>query len=139
MSGIFDVKTLTMDQFHAVYNFLSFGLAAMLATTVFLYASQSRVLPRYRQAIAVSATVTLIAMYHYWRMFDSFEAAHGGGDPFNEAYRYVDWLLTVPLLLVFIDVRPANPLVHGTHPGRLLLDRCARPESGDRQPTNGSM
>ena len=24
----------------------------------------------------------------------------GGGDPFNEAYRYVDWLLTVPLLLV---------------------------------------
>ena len=100
MSGIFDVKTLTMDQFHAVYNFLSFGLAAMLATTVFLYASQSRVLPRYRQAIAVSATVTLIAMYHYWRMFDSFEAAHGGGDPFNEAYRYVDWLLTVPLLLV---------------------------------------
>ena len=47
--------------------------------------------------------------------------------------------LVGPLLLVFIDVRPANPLVHGTHPGRLLLDRCARPESGDRQPTNGSM
>ena len=100
MSGVFDVKSLTMDQFNTVYNFLSFGLAAMIATTFFLYLSQQRVLPRYRQAVVISGTVTLIAAYHYWRMFDSFEAAHGGGDPFNEAYRYVDWLLTVPLLLV---------------------------------------
>lgn len=100
MSGVFDVKMLTMDQFHTVYNFLSFGLASMLATTIFLYISQQRVLPRYRQAVVISGTVTLIAAYHYWRMFDSFEAAHGGGDPFNEAYRYVDWLLTVPLLLI---------------------------------------
>lgn len=100
MSGVFDVKSLTMDQFNTVYNFLSFGLASMIAATVFLYLSQGRVLPRYRQAVVISGTVTLIAAYHYWRMFDSFEIAHNGGDAFNEAYRYVDWLLTVPLLLV---------------------------------------
>jgi bacteriorhodopsin len=56
----------------------------------------------------MSSMVTLIAGYHYWRIFDSFSDASEGttvnvsGDPgsFNEAYRYVDWLLTVPLLLV---------------------------------------
>jgi bacteriorhodopsin len=52
--------------------------------------------------------VTFIAGYHYLRIFDSFKHAttdgtvllDGSQDAFNEAYRYVDWLLTVPLLLV---------------------------------------
>jgi len=52
--------------------------------------------------------VTFIAGYHYLRIFDSFKHASEGGkvlldgsqNAFNEAYRYVDWLLTVPLLLV---------------------------------------
>jgi bacteriorhodopsin len=55
----------------------------------------------------VSATVTSIAAYHYFRMFDSFNAAYPvGGDVtagfngYNVGYRYVDWFLTVPLLLV---------------------------------------
>ena len=96
---MFNVSTLTADQYDAVYNVLSLGFASMFATTIFLYISQGRVLPKYRQAIVISGTVTLIAMYHYWRIFESFIAAKGGA-PFNEAYRYVDWLLTVPLLLL---------------------------------------
>jgi bacteriorhodopsin len=90
----------------------------MLATFVFLLVVMPRVLPRYRQALAVSAIVCLIAAYHYWRIFDSFTEAYvavGDGTPamdgveqtyvlvngegFNEGYRYIDWLLTVPLLL----------------------------------------
>ena len=98
---MFDVTTLTSDQFNTVYNILSFGFASMLATTIYLYISQARVLAKYRQAIVISGTVTLIALYHYWRIFDSFVAAHAkAGSSFNEAYRYVDWLLTVPLLLL---------------------------------------
>ena len=100
MDGIYDVTTLTANQYSAVYNFLSLGFASMLATTVYLYISQGRVLPKYRQAIVISGTVTLIALYHYWRIFDSFVAAHAGNGTFNEAYRYVDWLITVPLLLL---------------------------------------
>ena len=99
MSGMFTVSSLTADQFNKVYNVLSLGFASMLATTVYLYISQGRVLERYRQAVVISGTVTLIALYHYWRIFDSFIAAKSGGS-FNEAYRYVDWLLTVPLLLL---------------------------------------
>ena len=97
-------QILTDGQFNAIYNMLSLGLAAMLATTVFMLASQKRVLPRYRQALVVSAMVTFIAGYHYFRIFESFKHAFEGtmaNDPFayNVGYRYVDWLLTVPLLL----------------------------------------
>ena len=80
----------------------------MLACTVYTLVSQSRVLPKYRNALVMSSMVTFIAGYHYWRIFNSFGEASTGfevnvsGDhgSFNEAYRYVDWLLTVPLLLV---------------------------------------
>lgn len=100
MDGIYDVKLLTETQYTIVSGFLSLGFAAMLATTIYLYISQARVLPKYRQALVISGTVTLIALYHYWRIFDSFTAARVADGTFNEAYRYVDWLLTVPLLLL---------------------------------------
>ena len=52
--------------------------------------------------------VTFIAAYHYFRIGESWVAAYSvvdgvlvtSGVAFNDAYRYVDWLLTVPLLLV---------------------------------------
>ena len=101
---------LNPDQWNLVYNVFSFGLVSMLACTVYTLVSQSRVLPKYRNALVMSSMVTFIAGYHYWRIFNSFSeaTAEGGtavnlsGEPgsFNEAYRYVDWLLTVPLLLV---------------------------------------
>ena len=112
------VLELSYGQFSTVYNSISFALASMLATFVFLLVVMPRVLPRYRQALAVSAIVCLIAAYHYWRIFNSFTNAYvavGEGTPsvdgveqtyelvngegFNEGYRYIDWLLTVPLLL----------------------------------------
>ena len=109
------VETLTNAQFQTVYNILSLALASMAATTVFLLAVTPRVLPRYRLALVVSAMVCFIAAYHYMRIFDSFSDAYVAvgvgtpgvaevfelvkGDGFNEGYRYVDWLLTVPLLL----------------------------------------
>ena len=103
--------TLDQNQWNLVYNVFSFGLVSMLACTVYTLVSQARVLPKYRNALVMSSMVTFIAGYHYWRIFDSFKEASTGtstvsvnmsGEPgsFNEAYRYVDWLLTVPLLLV---------------------------------------
>jgi bacteriorhodopsin len=98
-------QLLTDNQFNIVYNMLSLGLASMLFTAIFLFIARDRVLPRYRMAVIVSATVTAIAAYHYFRMFDSFNHAFAGMEgnnplAYNVGYRYVDWLLTVPLLLV---------------------------------------
>ncbi len=90
--------------YNVVFNMLSLGIASMLFTTTFLLVARERVLPRYRMAVMVSATVTAIAAYHYFRMFDSFVHAFGpeglGPMAYNVGYRYVDWFLTVPLLLV---------------------------------------
>lgn len=90
--------------YSVVFNMLSLGIASMLFTTTFLLVARERVLPRYRIAVMVSATVTAIAAYHYFRMFDDFKHAFGEGGmgvvAYNVGYRYVDWFLTVPLLLV---------------------------------------
>lgn len=110
-------EALTQAQFDTVYNILSLTLAAQLFGAIFLLVVQPRVLARYRQALVISAIVCGIAAYHYFRIFESFKAAfvteaQGGrgtyvqaaGDSFNEGYRYVDWLLTVPLLLTELIV-----------------------------------
>ena len=99
---------LDSNQWNLVYNVFSFGLVSMLACTIYTLVSQQRVLAKYRNALVMSSMVTFIAGYHYLRIFDSFKHASEGGkvlldgsqNAFNEAYRYVDWLLTVPLLLV---------------------------------------
>lgn len=99
---------LDSNQWNLVYNVFSFGLISMLATTVYTLVSQQRVLAKYRSALVMSSMVTFIAGYHYMRIINSFKDAStdmtvnisGDQGSFNEAYRYVDWLLTVPLLLV---------------------------------------
>lgn len=99
-----ELTALSSGGYLVIYNGFSLGIAAMTFTTIFLLFARERVLPRYRMAILVSASVTGIASYHYFRMFDSFNDAYGpeavDGAVFNVGYRYVDWFLTVPLLLV---------------------------------------
>merc|ERR1712166_631469 len=69
---------------------------------------------KFRTALTITGLVTAIACYHYVRIFNSWVGAFAvsfngtsqnfevglSGQPFNDAYRYVDWLLTVPLLLL---------------------------------------
>jgi len=99
-------------QYQAVYNVLSFSLASMMATTIYLWFRANAVKDQYKSAVIISGLVTFIAAYHYFRIFNSWVEAYkyeesGGapkltGVPFNDAYRYMDWLLTVPLLLIEI-------------------------------------
>ena len=99
---------LSIGQFSIVYNMFSLTIASMGAAFIFFLASRSQVAPKYRGALTVSALVVAIACYHYFRIFQSWNEAFTltdgvyspSGTPFNDAYRYVDWLLTVPLLLV---------------------------------------
>ena len=102
------MEPVSLGQFHLVHNAFSFAIAVMGAATVFFFLSRSQVAPAYRTAITITGIVTLIEMYHYLRIFVSWEASFSvlsgqikpTGVAFNDAYRYVDWLLTVPLLLV---------------------------------------
>ena len=102
------MQELTAGQYFFVYNAFSFTLATMAATTIFLWLGRSQVGPAYKTALTISGLVTAIAGYHYYRIFQSWEGAYEvrngvvtvTGMAFNDAYRYVDWLLTVPLLLI---------------------------------------
>merc|ERR1719335_2057124 len=99
-------------QYQAVYNTLSFALASMMATTMYLWFRSTAVQDKFKSAVIISGLVTFIAAYHYIRIFNSWVGAYkyslGAADPaltgkhFNDAYRYMDWLLTVPLLLIEI-------------------------------------
>jgi len=117
---------MSNDDFQVVYDILSFSLACMMSTTMFLWMRVPSVSERYKTPLLISGLVTFIAAYHYIRIFNSWvEAYHYGpaedaegnaaffspgrdmapevtGIPFNDAYRYMDWLLTVPLLLMEI-------------------------------------
>jgi bacteriorhodopsin len=98
---------LTNGQYNLIYNAFSFVIACMGAALLFFLLSRTKVAPQHRTAVTISTLVVGIALYHYLRIFSSFSEAFEfvdgqrvqNGPPFNEGYRYVDWLLTVPLLL----------------------------------------
>ena len=102
------MPTIETGQYLLVYNAFSFTFATMAAATLFFWFGRSQVGPAYKTALTISGLVTAIAAYHYLRIFDSWESAYEvregvikvTGLAFNDAYRYVDWLLTVPLLLI---------------------------------------
>ena len=81
---------------------------------------------KYKSAMCITGLVTFIAAYHYFRIFnswvDSYNFGPAGGDPslsgkpFNDAYRYMDWLLTGKLHIpggqgVFPDTTSSPPRV----------------------------
>lgn len=102
------MENLSFGQYSLVYNAFSFTFATMAATTLFLWLGRSQVGHAYKTALTISGLVCAIAAYHYLRIFQSWEGAYNvegdvatfSGYAFNNAYRYVDWLLTVPLLLI---------------------------------------
>ena len=108
MQGNFAMELLSVSQYSLVYNAFSFTFATMAAATLFLWLGRSQVGPAYKTALTISGLVCAIAAYHYFRIFESWESAYSAqngvvtvtGLAFNDAYRYVDWLLTVPLLLI---------------------------------------
>lgn len=101
------MPTLSFGQYELVYNMLSLAIAAMLASFIFFIVSRSELSAKYRPAMIMSSLVVAVAGYHYVRIFESWREAYmlhegvyiASGVPFNDAYRYVDWLLTVPLLV----------------------------------------
>jgi bacteriorhodopsin len=99
---------ITAGQYELVYNFFSFTIATMAAASIFFWLGRSQVSSSYRTALTITGLVTFIALYHYVRILDSWDSAYTlvdgvltqTGVAFNDAYRNVDRLLTVPLLLI---------------------------------------
>ncbi len=72
------------------------GCMAMMAASVFFFLSLSQFDKKWRTSVLVSGLITFIAAVHYFYMRDYW---------FNNLesptfFRYVDWILTVPLMCV---------------------------------------
>jgi bacteriorhodopsin len=85
---------LQSDDFVGI-SFWLISMALMASTVFFLWETQS-VSGKWKTSLVVSALVTFIAAVHYFYMRDVWIAT--GETP--TVYRYIDWLLTVPLLMI---------------------------------------
>lgn len=72
------------------------GTMAMMAASVFFFFEMRNVPERWRTSVLISGLITFIAAVHYYYMRDFFTET--GSSP--TFFRYVDWLLTVPLMCV---------------------------------------
>ncbi len=79
------------------YVGMSFFLATamMLASTVFFFIERGDVKGKWKTSMTVAGLVTGIAFWHYLYMRE----AHVAGDV-TTVFRYIDWLITVPLQIV---------------------------------------
>lgn len=77
---------------------ISFWLISMalVASTVFFFLERDRVSPKWKTSLTVSGLVTLVAAVHYFYMRDVWVST--GSSP--TVFRYIDWLITVPLLMI---------------------------------------
>jgi bacteriorhodopsin len=85
---------LQPDDFVGI-SFWLISMALMASTVFFLWETQS-VTAKWKTSLVVSGLVTFIAAVHYFYMRDVWVAT--GESP--TVYRYIDWLLTVPLLMI---------------------------------------
>ena len=89
-----DATMLAQDDFVGIsFWIISMG---MLAATAFFFMERSTVNPAWKTSVTVAGLVTGIAFIHYMYMREVWVST--GDSP--TVYRYIDWLITVPLQMV---------------------------------------
>ncbi|MEL0184952.1 MAG: bacteriorhodopsin-like [Hyphomicrobiales bacterium] len=92
--------------------------AAMVAATFFFYVERDRAVGKWKTSLSVAAMVTGIAAIHYFYMRGVWVTT--GETPV--VFRYVDWLLTVPLQIIeFYLILAAIAVVSASLFWRLLI------------------
>ena len=103
-----NATTLTHPQWQLVAVLLMVGYGAHLAFSVFFLAASTQVAPRYRLVPWMSAVVMLAAGLSLFRQFSAWSDTYAfvgtlwvprAEFVFDNAYRYANWTITIPLLL----------------------------------------
>ncbi|MGY8952322.1 MAG: bacteriorhodopsin-like, partial [Flavobacteriales bacterium] len=89
-----DVITVDPDNYVAFTFFI--GTMAMMAASVFFFLELNNTPQKWRTSVLVSGLITFIAAVHYYYM-RQYNLETGDSPTF---FRYVDWILTVPLMCV---------------------------------------
>jgi sensory rhodopsin len=91
---LLNLTTIASDNYVAFTFFI--GTMAMTAASAFFFLELNNTSKKWRTSVLVSGLITLIAAVHYYYM-RSYNLETGESPTF---FRYVDWILTVPLMCV---------------------------------------
>lgn len=103
---------VSVEGFEIVNHILTLGYAAMAAALFFFVLTMKNCLPKYRMSsvisvvVMVSAFLLLLIQKQSWTNAYAFTgsvyALNEGADLFTNGYRYLNWLIDVPMLLIQI-------------------------------------
>lgn len=84
-----------------VYGTFIFSLFSMIGASAFFFCSHGQFEGGYRYSVLLSGVITLVAGLTYFYMTSIYlDAAKAGSGQFPTLFRYIDWFITVPLMLV---------------------------------------
>ena len=113
--------------------------AAMVAATFFFFVERDRAVGKWKTSLTVAAMVTGIAAIHYFYMREVWVLT--GDSP--TVFRYVDWLLTVPLQIIeFFLILSAIAVVRAALFWKLLVASVVMLVAGylgEVNPTSGGI
>ncbi|WBB79245.1 bacteriorhodopsin [Micromonospora sp. WMMD882] len=97
-----------VTQYTLVSHVLTLGFAVMAAGLVYFLATRGSVAPRYQFASVLSAVVMVSAFFELWVLSERWSqaftwngAAYVQSDTlFSNGYRYMNWSIDVPVLLI---------------------------------------
>jgi bacteriorhodopsin len=101
------METLTQTQYDVVITAMTGATACLAVALLYFVLVRSTISRKYHTAMAVSSVVVGFAAFHYLTLIGNFKDAYllegaqwiPTGVPFQHSLRYIDWFVTVPLLL----------------------------------------
>jgi len=92
---LLDASMVISNTDYVAFTFF-IGTMAMMAAAVFFFFEVGNTTPEWRTSVLVSGIITFIAAVHYYYMRGYSLETHSS----PVFFRYVDWILTVPLMCV---------------------------------------
>lgn len=107
-----EVATISIEGFEIVNHILTLGYASMAAALLFFALTKNSAMPKYRMSSVISVVVMVSAFLLLFIQKQSWSNAYvftgetyslkEGADLFTNGYRYLNWLIDVPMLLIQI-------------------------------------
>ena len=107
-----ETATISIEGFEIVNHILTLGYASMAAALLFFVLTKNSALPKYRMSAVISVVVMTSAFLLLFIQKESWSSAFefdgeayvvkSGADLFTNGYRYLNWLIDVPMLLIQI-------------------------------------
>jgi bacteriorhodopsin len=107
-----ELFTISVEGFEIVNHILTLGYATMAAALLFFILTRNNCLPKYRMSSVISVVVMVSAFLLLFIQKESWTSAYAfdgtsyvlnpGADLFTNGYRYLNWLIDVPMLLIQI-------------------------------------